>query len=364
MGRRKLTKILLESGCNPTIKNKQGETAMDIALRKEFKEIQEVIANPPPSRQRSASVGGRPELKKREKAASLGSDSRTTDSVEKLKKKAKWHGSSKSVRFLGSSQHDLNRSIANATPLIHNPAGPTSATTQQTTTKAQQHPPPPAQEKPPLHSPYGCPQAPDMADFPTPKLNSLPSDPLRKGEQYFVDLAGNIKKGPVNKAGKCSCQPSLSKLEKRLDNDKKEIKHHIDCRHQELNTKIHSLEKKTSKELVTLNETVKEKLADERAECIKRTQRLSLLEKLDFERQQRVQVEQLRGDMRMWLRTKLEAQSQTQLLHNHNHNHLQQQHQQQLHNNHHQQITKAEVTNYATIADTLPDNYVSLSLHI
>lgn len=81
MGRRKLTKILLESGCDPAIKNKasrlfiilkllsrsvpfidfrshhllsssqqQGETAMDIALRKDFKEVQEIIAAFPVAR--------------------------------------------------------------------------------------------------------------------------------------------------------------------------------------------------------------------------------------------------------------------------------------------------------------------------
>ena len=57
MGRRKFTKILMESGCNPTLKNMQGETAMDIALRKSLKEVQEIIANPPPLRNtRSSSM--------------------------------------------------------------------------------------------------------------------------------------------------------------------------------------------------------------------------------------------------------------------------------------------------------------------
>jgi len=50
MGRRKLTKILLQAGCDPTPRNLQGETAMDIALRKSLLQVQEIIANPPPLR--------------------------------------------------------------------------------------------------------------------------------------------------------------------------------------------------------------------------------------------------------------------------------------------------------------------------
>ena len=48
MGRRKLTKILLESGCDKDAKNKQNETAMDISRRKELAEIVSILQNPPP----------------------------------------------------------------------------------------------------------------------------------------------------------------------------------------------------------------------------------------------------------------------------------------------------------------------------
>lgn len=43
-------------------------------------------------------------------------------------------------------------------------------------------------------SPYGCHYYPDTSEFPEPKLDSLPPDPLRKGEQYYLDLGGNIRK--------------------------------------------------------------------------------------------------------------------------------------------------------------------------
>ena len=45
-------------------------------------------------------------------------------------------------------------------------------------------------------SPYGCQYYPALShqDLAVPNIDSLPSDPLGKGEQYFIDLAGNIKK--------------------------------------------------------------------------------------------------------------------------------------------------------------------------
>ena len=48
MGRRKLTKILLESGCDKDAKNKQNETAMDISKRKNLMEMISILQNPPP----------------------------------------------------------------------------------------------------------------------------------------------------------------------------------------------------------------------------------------------------------------------------------------------------------------------------
>lgn len=44
MGRRKLTRILLEAGCDRNLRNKQGETAKDIARRKNLNEILEIIS--------------------------------------------------------------------------------------------------------------------------------------------------------------------------------------------------------------------------------------------------------------------------------------------------------------------------------
>ena len=47
MGRRKLTRVLLESGCDREMKNKQNETAMEIAKRKSLAEIIQILNSTP-----------------------------------------------------------------------------------------------------------------------------------------------------------------------------------------------------------------------------------------------------------------------------------------------------------------------------
>lgn len=60
MGRRKLTRILLEAGSNQEIKNAQDESPKDIAIRKNLVEIIEILNSPvqvrtPKDRDRSSS---------------------------------------------------------------------------------------------------------------------------------------------------------------------------------------------------------------------------------------------------------------------------------------------------------------------
>lgn len=61
-------------------------------------------------------------------------------------------------------------------------------------------------------SPYGCHFYPDMKKFPSPKIETLPKDPLQKGEQYFMDLAGKIRKGPIGRASRCACEKNQTNL--------------------------------------------------------------------------------------------------------------------------------------------------------
>lgn len=77
--------------------------------------------------------------------------------------------------------------------------------------------------KPKHWSPYGCHYYPDPEAFPSPRLDTLPDEPLKRGEQYYLDLAGNICKGPVGVGYTCYCAPLFRHLEARLEKDKREL---------------------------------------------------------------------------------------------------------------------------------------------
>ena len=137
-------------------------------------------------------------------------------------------------------------------------------------------------------------------------MDTLPDDPLQPGEQYFLDLSGNIKKGPTSKASACYCGPAFQKFEKKLEKDKQELLKHIDSSHSKLDTKISHLERKTRDQLFNLNQTMKESFASERSECLDRMDRRALRERIAIERQQAVRDVSLKRDLAGWLDKKLE----------------------------------------------------------
>merc|ERR550525_2207526 len=157
-----------------------------------------------------------------------------------------------------------------------------------------------------LSSPYGCHYQPDLEEFPLPRMNTLPDDPLKAGEQYFLDLGGNIKKGPTSKSSSCYCGPAFQKFEKKLEKDKQELLKHIDNSHSKLDSKISHLERKTRDQLFNLNQTMKESFASERSECLDRMDRRALRERIAIERQQAVRDVSLKRDLAGWLDKKLE----------------------------------------------------------
>ncbi|XP_012543973.2 uncharacterized protein LOC101747202 [Bombyx mori] len=207
MGRRKLTRILLEAGCDKSIRNHQGETARDIATRKGLEEIIQILNTPVAKQQK----------KKRDK-----SKERTLDEPDDGKKKDKVKDKKK-------------KNVHFETPQVP-------------------------------WSPYGCHYYPDPKYFPKPRLSSLPTEPLRKGEQYFLDLAGNIKKGPIGAGYTCYCAPFFKHMEDKLNEDKKDLKKHIDRAHERLDQKVTDLEMKTQGQISELTRFV----AAERALCKER----------------------------------------------------------------------------------------------
>ncbi|XP_044739084.1 uncharacterized protein LOC123300563 [Chrysoperla carnea] len=218
MGRRKLTRILLEAGCDKHLRNKQGETAKDIATRKDLNEIIHIINTTKSLVKKKSSTTDK--KSSRNKNDVTDGSRCTKDKHHKDKKSSK-----SKVRFESLNKH---------------------------------------------WSPYGCHYYPDPKSFPKPKLDTLPIEPLRKGEQYYLDLAGNICKGPIGVGYTCYCAPFFKHMEERLDRDKQELKAHIDKAHERLDHKVTNLELKTQGQISELTRCV----AAERALCDKRHQHL------------------------------------------------------------------------------------------
>lgn len=201
MGRRKLTRILIEAGCDEKLLNKQQESAKDIAVRKDLKEIIAIFntaafQRTEQSRKSAISLPKSRNSGHLEKSRESRNSNRSKESREKKKKQ--------------------NVSASNENGVAAN------------------------------WSPYGCHYSPDPEDFPQPKMVSLPQEPLKKGEQYYLDLGGNIRKGPVGVGYTCYCAPFFRHIEAKLEQTKKELRESLDQAKNSLNKRISDLEERAN----------------------------------------------------------------------------------------------------------------------
>ncbi|KAG7208504.1 hypothetical protein KM043_014727 [Ampulex compressa] len=232
MGRRKLTRILLEAGCDRSLRNKQGETAKDIARRKNLTEILEIIGK--------ARGKSRTRSKSREEEPADKVDGKSGKGEKKREK-------------TGSGTSGSRDSCTRKEKKKHKPDGKHKVHFEKAVMGRQ-------------WSPYGCHYYPDPEAFPQPRLDSLPPDPLARGEQYYLDLAGNIRKGPVGVGYTCYCAPFFRHMEAKLERDKAELKAHIDQAHERLDLKVANLERRTRGQISELTRCV----AAERSRCDER----------------------------------------------------------------------------------------------
>lgn len=280
MGRRKLTKILLESGADQTVKNKQHETPGDIARRKKSDQILEILKNPPPVVSPEERLRREQEQKKREA------------------KEAKGKGATGETRNgKGGGKGDKKRGKTND-------SGTSSKDSSTRAKEKKKHKSEHKEKRRVKHvqwSPYGCQYYPPITtqEFATPNIDSLPKDPLAKGEQYYIDLAGNIKKGPIGVGYTCYCAPFFKNVEDKLEKDKVALMDHIDAAHDKLDAKITNLEHRTKSHIQHLSDNVKQKLADEKEECRQRTERNMTA--------RQVQAESRMSQLQQWVERRLAA---------------------------------------------------------
>ncbi|KAH8369705.1 hypothetical protein KR093_000672, partial [Drosophila rubida] len=120
-------------------------------------------------------------------------------------------------------------------------------------------------------SPYGCHYFPDPRSFPSPKLETLPKEPLKQGEQYFLDLAGHIHKGPVSVGNTCYCGPFFRHIENKLNCNRKSLKKYVHKTKERLGHKVQALAIKTNDQIEQLTRT----MIEDRMRCESKRQYLN-----------------------------------------------------------------------------------------
>lgn len=210
MGRRKLTRILYEV-CGPSallLRNAQGETPRDIAIRKNLKPIIEILNSPPTIIKYTSddtTDGHKPNCPHR--CSSGSGPNYASDASDKIK----------SGKCVNDREHHRKCNNANVGGQVDSK----------------------------LWSPYGCHYFPDPRSFPAPKLETFPKDPLKYGEQYYLDLAGNIRKGPIGVGNTCYCGPFFNHIEQQINQNKKSFKKYVLKATGKLDGKVQELAKNT-----------------------------------------------------------------------------------------------------------------------
>lgn len=204
MGRRKLTRILYEV-CGTSallLRNAQGETPRDISIRKNLKPIIEILNSPPIINNKcdpNDDIDGR-SIKRNQHRSSSGSGRNYTSDSDKLRPK----------KCLNERcQHQPNADDSK------------------------------------IWSPYGCHYFPDPRSFPSPKLDTFPKEPLKCGEQYYLDLAGNIRIGTIGIGNTCYCGPFFNHIEQQINQNKKSFKKYVLKATGKLDGKVQELAKNT-----------------------------------------------------------------------------------------------------------------------
>ncbi|XP_071112789.1 uncharacterized protein [Haliotis cracherodii] len=277
--RRKIAKLLVESGIDVQIKNKQNETAMDVARRKEHPEIIIIIQS-----------FARPKTPKSPK--SPRPMTRTHPNV---------------VTFKDEIQVDMEGPVV--VPDIEQPIKSEKPEKERKffffkkKKKDKEKTPPPMMKGP--------------GQTPSPRGdNSGPAQPWSKpsavqgffsqyvpqtGIQYYRDLAGNIKQGPVGYTPLCQCGPTLKRLEHKIETNRDNMVDHTNASHQLLKGQIDHLDRRTAQQVFAIDKLTKERLENEHKICQSR-----IKEHLHHERKDtRHMFNQYNEQIQTWLDSKL-----------------------------------------------------------
>ncbi|XP_078338519.1 uncharacterized protein LOC111103489 isoform X4 [Crassostrea virginica] len=219
--RRKIAKLLVDAGIDVNVKNKQDETAKDVAERKQHPEIILIISS-----------FSRPKTPKsvnfKEMATDLEGPVIVPEEevpVKPVKQEKKFFD------FFKKKKKDKEKDK------VDSAQSPNSGNTN-------------------------------------PSVQGFFSQYVPKpGVQYYRDLAGNIKQGPIGYTPICQCMPTLKRLEHQVHTNQEHLYDHLEASRQALNTRMDQLDQRTQQQVRELDHRTSQRLAEEEALCQERIRR-------------------------------------------------------------------------------------------
>ena len=260
MGRKKLTKILVEAGTDTNIRNKQNETAYDIAVRKHLSEIVTILEC--------------------NNIQNIISDLEQGASTEEANE----------VRQILRQRENSVRAKSSAGKNTHSrQAGNTNQTPKSISSR---------------HVSY------DSTDMSSQSSTNTSSN-IRAEHKYHkksskVRSSGNSGGGGLTgDKPHCDCTPLLEKIGKTIEKDKKDILNHLVQNNKKIETRLESFEKKTKNQMFNFNQNMKECFANERNDCQERMERRFLKDNIEMERQRAIRDIMIKRDIARWLQARL-----------------------------------------------------------
>ncbi|CAG5125589.1 unnamed protein product [Candidula unifasciata] len=267
--RRKIAKILVESGIDTELDNKQHEKAIDVAKRKEYPEIILIITSylkpklPPGHRFNNEQIG----ITIKEPVTTDNRLEFCPEDESLHKHEPKVDKQQKERRFFFFKK---KKNIEKATAV---PVGSYKK-------------PGTGHEKPAVQGFFS---------------HYVPRD----GVQFYRDLAGNIKQGPIGYAPVCQCGPSLRRLENNITDTRESLQKHINTSHHLLSQRIDNLDIRTNQQAYATEVLINDRLQNEKDACHGR-----ITERLQEERQENQTRfnqanENIKEELEYWLNDRL-----------------------------------------------------------